>query len=315
MQNFQYNVTEEYKDKRLDVFLAMQEGTLTRSQVQNAVKDNRVWVNSENQKSSYRINTGDTIKIEIKDPVALKSEPENIPVKIVYEDQWIIVVNKAPGMVVHPACGNYSGTLVNALLFHCKTLSGIGGIIRPGIVHRLDKGTSGIMVVAKNDTAHNSLSIQFKEHSITRKYKALVCGHLKEDSGTIETLIGRHRSDRKKMSTMPRRGRQAITHWRVLENFDRFTLLEASLETGRTHQVRVHFQSIGHSIAGDHVYGSVKQLKEALSKNPDPVIKKIKRPLLHAGYLEFIHPSKNTPMSFNAPIPDDFTAILEAIRC
>ncbi|MEI6127847.1 MAG: RluA family pseudouridine synthase, partial [Pseudomonadota bacterium] len=205
-------------------------------------------------------------------------------------DQWVIVVNKPAGMVVHPACGNHTGTLVNALLYHCKTLSGIGGVIRPGIVHRLDKGTTGVLVVAKNDLAHHSLSEQFKNHTVVKKYSALVFGSMEEASGTIRTPIGRHYSDRKKMSTQTRKGRDAVTHWYVKEAFDQLALLAVTIETGRTHQVRVHLSDIGHPLAGDELYGALKKIGSLHVKNVLDALKGLDRPLLHAGHLEFIHP-------------------------
>jgi 23S rRNA pseudouridine1911/1915/1917 synthase len=217
-------------------------------------------------------------------------------------------------MVVHPACGNYSGTMVNALLYQCTTLSGIGGVIRPGIVHRLDKGTTGVLVVAKNDAAHQGLSEQFKQHTVVRKYSALVFGTMREASGTVSSPIGRHPADRKKMSTHTRRGRNAVTHWNVLETFDMVTLLEATLETGRTHQVRVHLASIGHPIVADEPYGGCKRLKAISFKQLQDACKAIKRPLLHAGYLQFMHPDTGAPLSFTAPLPDDFVRILNILR-
>jgi 23S rRNA pseudouridine1911/1915/1917 synthase len=314
VKQLQFKVLEEDSGKRLDILLSEKKTLLSRSQVQKAIKDKRVWVNHVNQKASYRVSPGDVIEIDIIDPVPLQAQSENIPVEIVFEDPWIVVVNKPAGMVVHPASGNYSGTLVNALLYHCKTLSGIGGVIRPGIVHRLDKGTSGVLVVAKNDLAHQSLGEQFKKHTVLRRYKALVFGTMDNNSGTIKGLIGRHHIHRKKMSTKPRKGRNAVTHWEVKEEFDSFTFLEATLETGRTHQVRVHLESIGHPVVGDQVYGSSKRLRSVVSKKVLDVLKGINRPLLHAGSLQFVHPEKGAPMAFEAPLPVDFSHVLEVLR-
>ncbi len=315
MQKHNYKVTEENSRKRLDVFLFEKKSLPSRSQIQDVIKDNRVWVNSINQKASYKVCTGDTVEISITDPVPLQAEPENIPVEIMFEDSSVVVVNKPAGMVVHPGSGNFSGTLVNALLYHCRTLSGIGGVVRPGIVHRLDKGTSGVLVVAKNDLAHLSLSSQFKEHTVIRKYKAIVFGTMDDISGTVKSPIGRHPIHRKKMSAQPKRGRDAVTHWKTIETFDNFSFLEAMLETGRTHQVRVHLESINHPIAGDPVYSSPKLLKSVSSKQIQDIIKTIRRPLLHAGYLEFMHPEKKTTLFFKVPLPDDFLKVLGVLRC
>ena len=227
--------------RRLDSLVPDKYPDLSRSQVQKAIRQGQVRVNGGSSKPSLLLAEGDRIEVDIPAPVRLEALAQEIPLDILYEDQWVAVINKPAGMVVHPACGNYTGTLVNALLHHCTNLSGIGGVIRPGIVHRLDKGTSGVLVAAKNDKAHHSLSNQFREHTVTRKYKALVFGSWPADSGTVQSLIGRHISDRKKMSTQTRHGRNAITHWRVMETFQGVTLVEATLETGRTHQVQGAF--------------------------------------------------------------------------
>lgn len=314
MKRVLFTVLEADSGKRLDVVLSEQENSITRSQAQYAISQERVKVNQKSRKASYRVSTGEVVAIEIPDPVPLAAQPENIPVEVLYEDSWVIVVNKPAGMVVHPACGNYSGTLVNALLYQCTTLSGIGGVIRPGIVHRLDKGTTGVLVVAKNDTAHQGLSEQFKKHSVVRKYRTLVFGTMHDASGTIASSIGRHRADRKKMSTKTRKGKNAVTHWKVLETFDTVTLLEATLETGRTHQVRVHLASIGHPVVGDEPYGGCKRLKAITSKTLQDAFKSIKRPLLHAGCLQFMHPGTGTLLSFEAPLPDDFISVLGMLR-
>ena len=314
MKCLQIRVLEEDKGKRLDVLMSENKSFFSRAQVQKAIKDQRLLVNHVCcQKTSYRVCPGDEIEASIPDPVLLQAQAENIPVEIVFEDSCVVVVNKPAGMVVHPACGNQSGTLVNALLYHCKTLSSIGGVVRPGIVHRLDKGTSGLLVVAKNDIAHQSLSRQFKEHSVSRKYAVIVYGVMNEPSGTVTGLIGRHRIHRKKMSVNPRRGKTAVTHWRVKKGFNGFTFLEASLETGRTHQVRVHLESIGHPVAGDRVYGSFRRVQSVASKRVQDVLKSVDRPLLHAGCLEFVHPVENKPMAFEVPLPCDFLRTLDVL--
>lgn len=314
MQKLQFKVLEKDSGKRLDIFLSEKKNLLSRSQIQKAIKEKRVWINQANQKAAYRICSGEVVKINLIDPVPLQTVPENIPIEIIFEDPWIVVVNKPAGMVVHPACGNYSGTLVNALLYHCKTLSGIGGVIRPGIVHRLDKGTSGVLVVAKNDLAHQSLSEQFKKHTVCRKYQALVFGNMDTPAGTIKGLIGRDRIYRKRMSTKPKQGREAVTYWEVKESFHTISHVEATLETGRTHQVRLHLASFGHPIVGDQVYGSSKKLRSIASKKILDVIKGIKRPLLHAGKLGFLHPEKKDLIVFEARLPDDFLHVLNTLR-
>jgi 23S rRNA pseudouridine1911/1915/1917 synthase len=314
VKSIAFEVSAQNNGKRLDVFLAEQQMLLTRSQVQKAIADKRVQVNGIARKASYRLRPGEQGFIEIPDPVPLNSTAEALPLVILYEDHDLVVVNKPAGMVVHPACGNYTGTLVNALLYHCSNLSGIGGVLRPGIVHRLDKGTSGILVVAKTDASHRGLSRQFKDHSIVRKYQALVHGRMGNVSGTIETLIGRHPRTRQKMSTAPKKGRVAITHWKVAEDFPGVSLLEVTLETGRTHQVRVHLSSLGHPVVGDSLYGSAKRLKEMSMQTVRDMLRGVSRPLLHAGYLKFIHPISAATVDFTVPPPDDFMAVLNRLR-
>jgi len=314
VKSIEFEVSAQDSGKRLDIFLAERQSLLTRSQVQKAIADHRVQVNGIARKASYRLRPGERGIIEIPDPVPLQSTAEALPLAILYEDRDLVVVNKPSGMVVHPACGNYTGTLVNALLYHCTNLSGIGGVLRPGIVHRLDKGTSGILVVAKNDAAHRGLSKQFKDHSIVRKYKTLVYGRMEKGSGTIETLIGRHPRARQKMSTAPKKGRVAITHWKVVEEFPGITLLEVTLETGRTHQVRVHLSSVGHPVVGDNLYGSAKRLKEMSVQTVRDALRGVSRPLLHAGYLKFIHPISAAAVDFTVSPPDDFMSLLPRLR-
>jgi 23S rRNA pseudouridine1911/1915/1917 synthase len=300
--------------RRLDVAIASSVESVTRSRAQQAIHDGCVLVNGHTAKASSRVQAGDRVDLSLPDPEPVEAEPENIALDILYEDDWLIVVNKPADLVVHPACGNYTGTLVNALLFHCGDLAGIGGVQRPGIVHRLDKDTSGVMVVAKNDQAHAGLSDQFRVHSVVRRYQALVFGAMEEDSGRIETLIGRDRADRKKMSARPRRGRRAVTDWRCRERFDDYSLLEVELHTGRTHQVRVHLAAIGHSVLGDRTYGSSRRLRSIKNKPLQDCIKGLKRHLLHAGYLQFTHPATRQAMEFSAPLPEEFTAVLQLLR-
>ena len=243
------------------------------------------------------------MQITVHPPKDAQITPENIPLDIYYEDSDLLVVYKPKGMVVHPANGNESGTLVNALMFHCKdSLSGINGEIRPGIVHRIDKDTSGLLVVAKNDTAHEHLARQFKEHSITRVYNAIVYGNVKNDEGDIDAPIGRHKTDRKKFCITPVNSKNAFTHYKVLERLNGYTLIEARLKTGRTHQIRVHMQSIGHPLAGDPVYG------------PKSVIKELDGQALHAGVIGFIHPTKNEYMEFSAPWCEQFSKFYNKVR-
>jgi 23S rRNA pseudouridine1911/1915/1917 synthase len=309
-----FSVDESLSGQRLDVAIASAVSSISRSRAQQSIREGCVQVNDQAAKPSCRVQAGDRITLSLPDPVPLEAEPEDIALDIVYEDDWVIVINKPAHLVVHPACGNYTGTLVNALLFHCRDLAGIGGVQRPGIVHRLDKDTSGIMVVAKNEQAHVCLSEQFRVHSVVRRYQALVFGSMAEDCGRIETLIGRDRVDRKKMSVHPRRGRQAVTDWRCLERFDDYSLLEVELQTGRTHQVRVHLASIGHSVLGDQTYGNPRRLRLIKNKTVQDAVKGLKRHLLHAGFLQFTHPDTRQVLAFTAPLPDEFAAVLTLLR-
>jgi 23S rRNA pseudouridine1911/1915/1917 synthase len=307
------------------------EGRLSRSHIQRLINEGRVTVSGKTVKSSYKLKNGDEIKIEIPplSPLFIKGvvvvKPEPIPLDIIYEDDLVIVVNKPAGMVVHPASGNYSGTLVNALLYHCINppfykggrggLSGIGGVERPGIVHRLDKDTSGLLMVAKDDWTHWHLSRQLKEKTVVRKYIALVKGNIRDNSGRIEMPIGRHISDRKKMSTKTRKGRTAITEFNVIERFGDYTLLEARLKTGRTHQIRVHLSSIGYPVAGDRVYGRGKVGQGlSLAKATLKGCPTIPRQMLHAQTLGFIHPKTEKYLEFTSTIPDDMKKILDYLK-
>ncbi len=296
-------VDSEYVGKRLDIFLAETLLELTRSRIQKLISEDNVRVNGNSVRSNYKLRQGDLIEIVIPEARETAIEAEDIPLEIVFEDSCMLVVNKPQGMVVHPAAGNYGGTLVNALMAYCgDNLSGINGEIRPGILHRIDKDTSGLLMVAKNDKAHLSLSGQIKEHSITREYFALVHGKIKEDSGTIDAPIGRDERDRKKMTITNKNSKNAVTHFFVLERFDRYTLVRCRLETGRTHQIRVHMSKNGHPIVGDPVYGLKKEEF------------KLSGQLLHAHMLGFIHPESGEYMEFSCEIPKYFEEVLEKLR-
>lgn len=287
---------------RLDAFLA---GKMekTRSAVQKLIEQGNVLVNGSAAAKNARLREGDQVEAEIPPPETLDVKPQNIPLDIVYEDGELLVVNKPKGMVVHPAAGNPDGTLVNALLFHCgESLSGINGVIRPGIVHRIDKDTSGLLIVAKNDRAHQSLAEQIAAHSFTRIYNAVVYGSLKEEKGTVSAAIGRHPSDRKRMAVLSSGGREAVTHYRVLEQFPGFTLVECRLETGRTHQIRVHMAHIGHPVAGDPVYG------------PKRCITELRGQCLHARVIGFVHPSTGEYLEFDSGLPAYFEQFLVKLR-
>ena len=305
-------MTEEFKAEytpgeeilRIDRFLGSRLEQVSRSYLQKLVKDGAVLVNGKPVKSSYKVENGDRIRLEIPDAVEPEIEAEPMALDILYEDSDIILINKPKGMVVHPAAGHYSGTLVNGLMAHCKNeLSGINGVMRPGIVHRIDMDTTGVLIVCKNDKAHNAIAEQLKVHSITRKYYAIVHGVLKADTGTVNAPIGRHPVDRKKMSINEKNGKEAVTHYRVLQRFRRFTFVECQLETGRTHQIRVHIASIGHPLLGDQVYGPAKVPFSGLQGQT-----------LHAGVLGIIHPSTGEYMEFTAPLPAYFEAILKKLE-
>ena len=293
--------------KRLDVFVS-ERFSVTRSFAQNLIDDGHVLVNLEIKSKNYRIRPGDCVEANIPEPTELSAEAEDIELDVVYEDEDIIVVNKPSGMVVHPAPGNENKTLVNALLYHCKgTLSGINGVIRPGIVHRIDKDTSGLLVVAKNDEAHVFLSSLLKEHGIKRVYHAIVTGHLKESEGTIDAPIARHPTNRKKMAVVSG-GREAITHYKTIEEFSGFTYAKMELETGRTHQIRVHMSHIGHPIMGDTVYGGGKTPFEKAHKSL------IDGQMLHAKELSFPHPRTKEIVHFECPLPENFEKILKILK-
>ncbi len=297
--------------QRLDIYLSKKNLDLSRSQIQKLVSSGEIKANNTIVKPSYRTRVGDRIEVTIPLVIPLKIEPEKIPLDILYEDRDLIVINKPRGMVVHPGAGVSSGTLVNALLYHCKDLSGIGGVLRPGIVHRLDKDTSGVLVVAKNDFTHLTLSRQFKERSVNKRYIALVKGKILKEEGRIEAPIGRHPVKRKKMAAGVKRARGAITSYKVLERFKDLTLVEATPETGRTHQIRVHLSHIGHPIVGDLKYG--KRLRTANSELRT-VSADLKGQLLHAQTLGFVHPRTKEYMEFNAPLPEDMERVIRLLR-
>ncbi len=295
---------EDAAGERIDKFLSEELSERSRSFLQKLIKEQYVKVNDKPVKASYRLVFGDLVSILFPEPEKPDIAAEDIPLDILYEDDDIIVINKPKQMVVHPAPGHYSGTLVNALLYHCRdNLSGINGTLRPGIVHRIDMDTTGSLVICKNDAAHQSLSSQLKEHSIHRIYEAVVHGNLKEDSGRIDAPIGRHPTERKKMSTMAKSAREAVTHYQVLERFGQFTYIQCRLETGRTHQIRVHMASIGHPLLGDAVYGPKKC----------PFLK-LTGQTLHARTLGFVHPKTGEYVEFHAPLPDYFSHILHVLR-
>lgn len=296
-------VTAEAEDAgtRADVFLAAKLG-VSRSNMQKLLEDGRVKRGEKIIKANYKVRAGEMFVVDIPEPEPIEAVPENIPLYIIYEDDDVVVLNKARGMVVHPAPGNYTGTLVNALLYHCSNLSGINSAIRPGIVHRLDKDTSGIMIVAKNDAAHISLSQQIQSKTAVRTYLAVVRGNIKTDSGTIETQIARDKTDRKKMSVVKEGGRDAITDYEVLERFGKYTLVRCKLRTGRTHQIRVHMEYLGYPLVGDPKYSPMK--------TPFG----IKGQALHSHTLEFTHPRTGERMKFEAPLPEDMHKIITRLH-
>lgn len=301
MDVFEFCVEKCDENLRLDVFLAEKLLDKSRSFVKQLIDDHNVLVSDKNRKSSYKLKAGDKIHVNVPENKQLNLEPENIALDILFEDSDIIVVNKPQGMVVHPASGVYNGTLVNALLYHCSDLSGINGVNRPGIVHRIDKDTSGILVVAKNDNAHRHLAEQLKEHTMTRVYSALVEGIIKEDEGTVDAPLGRHPVERIKIAVV-KDGKRAVTHYKVIERYNANTLVECRLETGRTHQIRVHMAYIGHPLVGDPVYGYNKQRFN------------LRGQLLHAKKLGFIHPSTGKYIEFESDIPDNFNRVIHILR-
>ena len=304
MYEFDFADTIEIKEpaERLDAYLAAYFSELSRSRLQKLIKEGLVKVNDQKVKPSCPLEIGDEVEVMVPMAAPIAVEAENIPLDVVYEDDDVIVVNKPRGMVVHPAVGNYTGTLVNALLYHCKDLSGINGELRPGIVHRIDKETSGLIIAAKNDKAHRGLVEQWQTREVKRYYKALLHGSMGEPGGTVDAPIGRHPKDRKKMAVVPLTGRHAVTHYKVLERFARYTLIEAKLDTGRTHQIRVHTQYLGHPVVGDIIYGPKGKSSIKIGM------------LLHSASMEFRQPITNEIIKLEAPVPADFAQMLEQLR-
>jgi 23S rRNA pseudouridine1911/1915/1917 synthase len=300
MEKKEFKVIEE--NERLDVFLTKKEVSISRAHVQKLIADGQVNVDGKTKKANYRLRVGENVEVEILPPKVVDILAENIPLDVLYEDEHIIVINKARGMVVHPASGVYSGTLVNALLAHCKDLSGINGEIRPGIVHRLDKDTSGVMIAAKDDVSHLDLAEQIKSKTAHRQYLAIVHGNIKEDEGVIHGDIGRHLTDRKKMAIVQENGKPATTKFKVLERFGQYTLVECTLLTGRTHQIRVHMTYIGHPLVGDPKYGKMKSPFN------------ISGQALHSENLTVYHPITKEKMFFSAALPEDMDKILRTLR-
>lgn len=291
---------ENWMDERIDKFLSAQLPEQSRSYLQKIIKEGSVLVNGSPVKASYRMDDQDEVTIDLPELKEPEIEAENIPLDILYEDDDLLMVNKPKGMVVHPSAGHTTGTLVNAVMYHCKEdLSGINGVMRPGIVHRIDKDTTGVLVICKNDKAHNFVAEQLKEHSITRKYRAIVNGVIKEDEGTVNAPIGRHPTERKKMAINEKNGKHAVTHYRVLERFANHTYIECQLETGRTHQIRVHMASLHHPLLGDTVYGSQKNSYHLEGQT------------LHAMVLGLIHPSTGSYLEVTAPLPEYFQKLLK----
>ncbi|HMK66306.1 MAG TPA: RluA family pseudouridine synthase [Thermodesulfobacteriota bacterium] len=314
-RSYRYKVPGSDVRKRLDLFLIEQNLPYSRSQLQKGIDEGRITVDGEKPKSSYRVKEGDLISVTIEDPAPPNLTPEDIPVPILYEDHDLLVINKPAGLVVHPAPGNYAGTLVHALLFHCRDLSGIGGVLRPGIVHRLDKDTSGLMVVAKNDPAHQRLIHYFQQGKILKEYQTLVFGDPPLNQGRMEGPIGRHPVQRKKMAINPVHGKPALTEWQVLERLPKgITWLQLTLKTGRTHQIRVHLASQGWPVIGDPLYGRKKFGSLLGDDDLSGVIMKAKRQYLHSRRLAFQHPSTGAPMDFSSELPDDMSELILTLK-
>ena len=303
MNEIVMEITPEMEGERIDKCISNYLESLSRSYIQKIIKDGKAYVNDAVVKANYKVKVDDKVQFEIPDCEEPDIPPQDIPLDILYEDKDILIVNKPKDMVVHPAPGHYEGTLVNAIMFHCKDeLSGINGVLRPGIVHRIDKDTTGSIIICKNDEAHRKIAQQLKEHSITRKYRAIVYGRIMEEEGTVNAPIGRHPTDRKKMAINEKNGKPAVTHYKVLERFDKYTYIECQLETGRTHQIRVHMTSIGHPLLGDEVYGNAKF----------PF--KLEGQTLHAMTIGFIHPTTGEYVEYEAPLPEYFEHLLQILR-
>ena len=303
MNEIVMEITPEMEGERIDKCISNYLESLSRSYIQKIIKDGKAYVNDAVVKANYKVKVDDKVQFEIPDCEEPDIPPQDIPLDILYEDKDILIVNKPKDMVVHPAPGHYEETLVNAIMFHCKDeLSGINGVLRPGIVHRIDKDTTGSIIICKNDEAHRKIAQQLKEHSITRKYRAIVYGRIMEEEGTVNAPIGRHPTDRKKMAINEKNGKPAVTHYKVLERFDKYTYIECQLETGRTHQIRVHMTSIGHPLLGDEVYGNAKC----------PF--KLEGQTLHAMTIGFIHPTTGEYVEYEAPLPEYFEHLLQILR-
>ncbi len=303
---FDYMVTDEYEGMRIDKLISELSPSYSRTYIKKLIDDKKVFCNGKNVKASFSVSENDFIKMYVPPIEIPEIVPQDIPMDILYEDEDVLVVNKPKDMVVHPAAGHYKDTLVNAVMFHCKdNLSGINGVMRPGIVHRIDKDTTGSVIICKNDIAHQKIAEQLKEHSINRVYHAICYGIIKEDEGTVETLIGRSSTDRKKMAVVPSGGKEAITHYRVLKRFenDNMTYIECKLETGRTHQIRVHMAHLGHPLLGDEVYGGNRKSKF-----------KLQGQCLHAKILGFVHPRTNEYVETDAPLPEYFSHLLNVLK-
>lgn len=313
MEKKTFLVTESALHCRLDIFLSKRHPALSRSRIKRLIEERNVLVDGLPSKASHHLKLGEKITVFIRAPERIEAKPEDIPLDNIYEDDSILILNKPPDLVVHPGAGNPSGTLVNALLYHCKDLSNISGGLRQGIVHRLDKGTSGVMVIAKNNQAHISLSMQFKQHRVKKTYFAFVWGDVEMDNGTVDRAIGRHAFHRKELSTVTKKGRSAITHYKVIERFGFITFLKIEPETGRTHQIRVHLSSIHYPILGDPVYGK-RRPPNSMPKRLADYIKGFKRQALHAALLGFYHPTTNAYIEFTSPMPEDMEGLLRFLR-
>ena len=309
-----FTVSRDNSGQRLDLFLTQTDASFSRSQIKRAVEEGDVLVNGLVPKVSQKLKEGDIIELTLKPAIESVAVAQNIPLDIVYEDEIIIVVNKPAGMVVHPALGNPDNTLVNALLFHCKNLSGIGGVIRPGIVHRLDKGTSGLIVAAKTDEAHRNLSAQFEKHEVHKTYQVLVWGDVKGNTGEIFLPVGRHSTDRKKMSTKSKSGKEALTLWKARERYGIATLLDVEIKTGRTHQIRVHLSSRGYGVIGDSVYGGSGKMRDIKNAELKSALRKLNRQALHAAKISFLHPVTGQRLIFAAEMPEDLQGLFQALR-
>lgn len=303
MNEIVFDILPEMEDERIDKCISNYMENLSRSYIQKIIKDGNVYVNDTIVKANYRVRVDDRVKFIVPDSVEPDIPAQDIPLDILYEDEDILIINKPKNMVVHPASGHYEGTLVNAVMYHCKgALSGINGVMRPGIVHRIDKDTTGSIIVCKNDESHNAIADLLKTHDVTRKYRAIVYGNIKEEQGTINAPIGRHPNDRKKMAVNEKTGKEAVTHYKVLEHFEKYTYIECQLETGRTHQIRVHMASIGHPLLGDTVYSNRKAPFH------------LEGQVLHAMTIGFIHPRSREYVEFEAPLPAYFEKLLSVLR-